>query len=172
MCTSCVRQTPVGYVCQQCHRQHDNAFFRGTQTDNIVIFAVCAALTGIGGYIAAATYVPFFLVLLLGLPIGGAIGEAALRATGRRRTRQAPMLGVAGCVLGGFAGAALQIIVGYNNLVAEMVAESGLPEAEIREVIGGPSLDYVTQMLSYNWGLLVFIGIAAFGVYSRYRMRL
>lgn len=166
MCTKCANHTPVGYVCDQCYRQQDNTFFKGTNTDNVIIFASCAVLTGLGAAIISGIGIPFFLLLLFGLPIGGAIGEVALRLTGRRRTRYAHWIGAGACAIGGLAGGILQMMQRFNSVIGDL-------PPEVQQAMGTSSaFQYALEMLPNNWGLLLFIAIAAFGVYSRYKMRI
>jgi hypothetical protein len=172
MCTKCARHTPVGYVCEQCFRQQDNTYFIGTNSDNVIIFAVCAVLTGIGGAIVSATGFPIIIMLLFGLPIGGAVGEAALRLTGRRRTRYAQWISTAGCFIGGLTGGAIQLAVQYNNFVAEAVRRSGLEASELPSEMFPGVVNYVMTHLPGNISLWLFVAIVAFGVYGRYRMRI
>src|SRR5512134_2615467 len=105
MCTDCAVPTPVGYRCKQCVRQHEDKFFNASEADYIIIFAICAGLTGLGAAIVSALNLPIFIFLLLGLPLGGGVvAEAALRATKRRRGRYSPHIAVAGVIIGGLAG--------------------------------------------------------------------
>jgi hypothetical protein len=111
MCTQCAVQTPVGYRCRQCVRQHDDKFFTGTTTDYLIVFAVSAVLSALG-WLGITFLIGGFLifVLLLSVPIGGVIGEAALRLTGRRRGRYSGYVGAAGAVAGPLA--AMLLILG------------------------------------------------------------
>lgn len=164
MCVRCVRQTPVGYVCAECFRQQDSSFFKGTNTDAAIIFAVCAVLTGLGAAIVSATRFPFFLLLLFGFPIGAGVAEVALRLTQRRRTRYAERLAAGACVLGGLIGGLLPSLSAYNAFVNQLP-----PQVRAQ----APSLiDFAFRALLSDWGLLLFIAIVAFGVYSRYRVRI
>ena len=101
MCTQCAVQTPVGYRCRECVRQHDDKFFTGTNTDYLIVFAVTSIL-GALGLLAVLLLLGGFLifVLLLSIPIGGAIGELALRLTGRRRGRYSGYIAAGGVVAG------------------------------------------------------------------------
>lgn len=172
MCIQCAKHTPVGYVCQQCYRQQDNTFFRGTNTDNFVIFAVVGVLTGIGGYIVSATFIPFFFFLLFGLPIGATIGQAALRATQRRKTRNAHWVGAGAAIIGGFIGGIIQILVEYDGWIRDIANNAGVSFEEVQAVYPISLFDFVMNDLRSDWGLLVFVAIVAFGVYGRYKMRL
>lgn len=173
MCIQCAKHTPVGYVCQQCYRQHDNTFFSGTNTDNLIVFAVVGVLTGIGGYfVSAMGFSLIFLFLLFGLPIGATIGQAALRATQRRKTRNSHWVGAGAAILGGFIGGIIHIVVQYDGLIREIANNAGVSFEEVQAVYPISLFDFVMNALRSDWGLLVFVAIVAFGVYGRYKMRL
>jgi hypothetical protein len=146
MCVQCAVQTPVGYRCRQCVRQHENKFYAGTSNDYIIVFAVCAVLGAIGGYVAH--FVPFFIfAFLIGVPVGGAVSEVALRATGRRRGRYSGEIAAASVVVGALAGRFVQL--------------SGL----------GVPFDALLPLLFSDISVLIFVGVIAFIVYSRFKMR-
>ena len=100
MCADCAVPTPVGYRCRQCVRQHEDKFFAGTNTDYAIVFAVSAVLAAVGFF--GVNLIGGFLlfIILLAIPIGGAIGEVALRLTGRRRGRYSGQVAIAGVVAG------------------------------------------------------------------------
>ncbi|MCU0463475.1 MAG: hypothetical protein MUF38_02780 [Anaerolineae bacterium] len=109
MCAACAVSTPVGYRCRECVRQVDDKFFTGTNTDNIVIAAVCALATGAVGFLGAITgfgYV-FLVGIFGGVIAGGAIAALAFRAVERRRGRYSPIIGAASALGGGVLGALL-----------------------------------------------------------------
>ena len=100
MCAKCAVHTPVGYKCAQCVRQQDNRFFQGTNLDYLIVAAVAA----LGGFLTLLllTRLPFgFFIIFIGAAIGGAIGQAALRITKRRRGRYSGEIGAGATVLGG-----------------------------------------------------------------------
>jgi hypothetical protein len=171
MCTRCIVQTPVGYICQQCARKHDDKFFDGTNLDDGLIFATTAVLTGIGAAIVSSIGIPFFFLLILGLPIGGAIGEAVLRITKKRHSRYSHYVSAAGCVVGGFIGAGIQLLTSYNNALAEAAREAGISVSEFAAQVGASASDFVVQGLTSDFSLLLFIGITALAVYGRYKLR-
>lgn len=140
MCAECAVQTPVGYRCKQCVRQQEDKFFSASQSDYAVVFLTCAVLGGLGAILAVSVGFLLF-VIILSAPVGGAIGEAALRLTKRRRGRYSGQIGAAGVV----AGAVVAVSI----------------------LIGG----FVPQAF-FNLSLLLFVGIAAFSVYGRYRMKI
>ncbi len=175
MCMKCVVHTPVGYVCRECAHQHDNRFFDATSTDGLLIFATCAGLTGIGAALIAAINLPLFFLLFLGFPIGGAIGEAALRVTKRRRSRNSHWLGAGGAVVGGLIGAIIQSILYYNQVFAPLLAQ--LPEAGRQAALNelgfyASALEFALNTVPTDLSVLLFVGIVAFAVYGRYKMRL
>lgn len=102
MCVQCSVPTPVGYRCKECVRGHEDKFFNATPADPAIVFAVCAALAGVGAFIAAQ--VGFLLIILIAAaPVGGFISEMAFRAIQRRRGRQVPVAAAVGTALGGLA---------------------------------------------------------------------
>jgi hypothetical protein len=110
MCVGCAVRTPVGYRCRECVRGLEDRFYTGTSADLAIVFGVCAVLSGVAGFVVARIGF-FLLVLLLAAPIGGAIAEAALRATGRRRTRGSARAAAAGAALGGLAPILLLLVM-------------------------------------------------------------
>jgi len=146
MCVPCAVQTPVGYRCRQCVRQHESKFYAGTNNDYIIVFAVCAVLGGIGGVVAQL--VPFFIfAFIIGIPVGGVVSEVALRATGRRRGRYSGEIAAAGVVLGALAGRLVQ----FSTL--------------------GVRFNALLPLLFSDISVLIIVGVIAFIVYSRFKMR-
>jgi hypothetical protein len=76
---------------------------------------VCALLGGIGGAIVKAIGLPLLFMLILGLPIGGGIAEAALRAIQRRRGRQSAQIAAAAPAIGGLLGALIYAYITISN---------------------------------------------------------
>ena len=100
MCAECAVPTPVGYRCRECVRAHDDKFFSGTQLDYAVVFGVGAVLAALGFYAVSLIGGFLLFVIFLAIPIGGAIGEVALRLTGRRRGRYSGQVAAVGVVAG------------------------------------------------------------------------
>lgn len=129
MCTDCAVPTPVGYRCRECVRQHENQFYKGTIVDYVVVFAVSGVLSALGLFVLGLIGGFLLFVILLALPIGGGIGEAALRLTGRRRGRYSGLVAAAGVVVGALALGLLlagQIVLSltvllYTGIVAATV---------------------------------------------------
>lgn len=167
MCAECAVQTPVGYRCKQCVRQHDDRFFNAGQNDYLILGGVTAGLSALAAAIMGAISLPLFLVLLLGLPAGGAISEAVVRATKRRRGRQSGTVAAASAVVGGLAGAMLQVYLAFQSRIGAIAAANGVP-AEAMSV----PFDLLFQAVLNDWAVLLFIAMIAFAVYSRFRMKI
>lgn len=103
MCADCAVLTPVGYRCRECVRQHDDKFYKGTNADYAVVFGVSVVLSALGLFVLSLLGGFLLFVILLSFPIGGAIGEVALRLTGRRRGRYSGHVAAAGAVVGALA---------------------------------------------------------------------
>lgn len=157
MCPQCAVSTPVGYRCRECVRGIQSGYYKATQNDYIVIFAVCAGLTGVGGAIFSAINLGLLFTLILALPIGGAIGEAALRFTSRRRGRQSANIAAAGAVVGGLLGGVVQFLLAYG--------------AALSRVEGSQVMNVLFQRVVGDISLLLFVGLAAAAVYGRFKMR-
>jgi hypothetical protein len=150
MCAECAVLTPVGYRCKECVRQHDDKYFKATSNDDLKVIAICGGAALIGGAIVSALGLGLLFAIILGLPLGGAISEAALRATGRRRGRRSGEIGAAAVIIGGLLGAMIQLVLST----------------------GAPLDILFTFLLNRRIGVLVFIGLIAFAVYGRFRMKL
>lgn len=166
MCAECAVQTPVGYRCKQCVRQHDDRFFNATQNDYVIIAGVTAGLSALAAAIIGAIGLPLFIVLLFGLPVGGGISEAVVRSTQRRRGRHSGQIAAASAVAGGLVGAALQVYLTVQNRISAAAAANGV------EWTGGIPLDFVISGVLNDWAVLLFIAMIAFAVYSRFRMKI
>lgn len=160
MCVECAVQTPVGYRCKECVRGLEDRFYTATTNDALTVFVVCAGLAAIAGGIAGAVRIPLLFVLILGLPVGGAIAEAALRVTQRRRARQSDKLAAAGVVVGGFSGALVQAMLYIGQLAASRNVDVGFP------------LDAAFTLVFRDFGALIFIVMMGAAAYSRFKMRI
>ncbi|MCY3946032.1 MAG: hypothetical protein OXF44_07085 [Anaerolineaceae bacterium] len=98
MCPACAVQTPVGYRCRECVREQEDRFFSGTSGDYVLVFATSAVGAGLAQLLAGL--LPTIFLILLAIPLGGAIGTLALQLSGRRRGRWSGSVAVAGVVVG------------------------------------------------------------------------
>ena len=103
MCAECAVPTPVGYRCRECVRQHEDKFFTSTPLDYAIVFATGAVISALG--FIGLSFLGLFLlfVIILAIPVGGAVGEVALRLTGRRRGRYSGYVVAVGAALGALA---------------------------------------------------------------------
>lgn len=147
MCVQCAVQTPVGYRCRECVRAQEDKFYSAGQADYAIVFAVCFVLSLIGGTVATAINLGIF-VIFIAAPLGGLIGNLALRATSRRRGRYSAYVAVGGALVGGFLGPSAYIFLNTGLLVVR-------PEFIIR-----------------NIGLLLYVAITAAAVYGMFKMRI
>jgi hypothetical protein len=158
MCVKCAVRTPVGYRCKQCVHEQQDVYFSASQIDYIIAGAVSLALTIPAAFIASK--LGFFLIILLGLPVGGFIGEAVHRATGKRRGRYTWQV-VAACIVIGALLAAIPEVVAYNNSISELQSR-GIELSELRGNIA-PSLFFMFVPS------LIFIVLAVGGAVARLR---
>ena len=93
-------------------------------------------------------------MLILGLPVGGAIGEAGLRASQRKRGRQSGVWAAVGSVGGGIIGLLAVILIRFGSRLFSI------------------PVDTLFRLMFGNIGTLLFIGIVAFAVYSRFKVRI
>lgn len=158
MCAQCAVQTPVGYRCRECVRGIQSGYYKATTNDYALIFAVCGGLSLIAGAIMSAVSFGLLFTLILGLPIGGGIAEAALRFTSRRRGRQSANIAAASAVIGGLLGGVIQFMLLYAQLTAGRDAPA-------------LTLDLIFRRLTGDLSLLLFVGLVAAAVYGRFKLR-
>ena len=174
MCVECVVQTSVGYRCKECTRQHDDKFFRGSQNEDLLVVGICgglafvasAIITWIGGWL--------LLAIFLGLPVGGGIAQLAIKQIKGNRTRNTVYFATAATVIGGFLGGVAYYVYKYNDVrsnLRELYEQSGfrITDELLTQELGSMS-DWVINNVTNNIGLILFVGIVAFAVYSRFRM--
>lgn len=104
ICGSCAVKTPVGYICPQCRREAEDAFFNSRPLDYLVAALVSLTISLLAGYLIVhylrGGFLFFFLIFFFGGAIGGAIGRITKRAIGGRRGRYLPGLVVTMMILG------------------------------------------------------------------------
>ncbi len=154
MCVECAVQTPVGYRCRECVRGIEDKYYTATSNDYLSASGACGILTGIATTIVGLIGLPLLFVLILALPVGGAIGEVGLRASKRKRGRQSGIWAVLGTVGGGLVGAMIALYIHFGARMARI------------------PINGVFSLLFSNIGVLLFIGIVAFAVYSRFKVRI
>lgn len=112
MCAECAVLTPVGYRCRECVREHEDRFFSGTPLDYVIVFATGLVLTAaaLGLMFVVGVLGWLLFVIILSIPLGGAVGETGLRLTKRRRGRYSGYVAAAGVVAG---GAVFMLLTGW-----------------------------------------------------------
>jgi hypothetical protein len=169
MCVECAVQTPVGYRCRECVRGLEDRFYSAAQTDYALVFGVCAVLAGIAAGIASALSLPMLFAFFIAIPVGGGIAEAALRVIQRRRGRQSANIAAAGVAIGGIIGGIIRVYMLFSDIYAQVAARYP-GEVPARGLT--PPLDLVLRVVVKDYGLLVFIGVCAVVVYSRFKIRI
>ncbi len=150
MCPDCVVPTPVGYRCKQCVRQHDDKFFNAGQNDYVIIAAVCGVLSAIATAIVQQISLPALFLIFIAIPLGGGIAELSLRLTKRRRGRQSANIAIASIIIGGIVGALINMTMLFGAI---------------------PPIDLMVRVIIADFRIPILIGITAFFVYSRFKMR-
>jgi hypothetical protein len=127
ICLDCAVQTPVGYRCKQCVREHQNIYYNAKPQDDWIAFGVAFVITAI-----ATPLIAFFLgvfgwfSLLIAILAGGAAGsllaQIIRQAVKRRRSRTMRWFALAGILLGILAAAAL----GFASLGISVWVFAGL----------------------------------------------
>jgi hypothetical protein len=104
ICISCAHKTPVGYICPDCQREAEDAFFNNKPTDYLIAALVSFPISLLAGYLLVNFFSRGFLFIILIFFISGAvgsfIGRITKRAIGGRRGRYLPQLVVAMMILG------------------------------------------------------------------------
>jgi hypothetical protein len=101
ICSECTEKTPVGYLCPDCHREAEDAFFNANPLDYLLAFAVAMPISLVVGYLVMRFSSGFFFIIIMffvGGAVGGFIGRVTKRVVGGRRGRYIPYL-VAACVI-------------------------------------------------------------------------
>jgi hypothetical protein len=150
MCAECAVLTPVGYRCRQCIRQQDDRFFSATQNDYAVIAGISGGLTAIAALIVTWVNIPLLFLLFIAVPAGGAIGETALRLTGRRRGRYSSQIAAGASVVGGLTGAVAFVWLRTGEFAPELALRVAFSDLT----------------------LIVFVAVTAVVIYSRFQMRI
>lgn len=103
ICSSCAVKTPVGYLCPDCQRLAEDAFFTAKPTDYLLALLVALPISLLAGWAAVRFSGGFFMILIFifaGGAVGGFIARLSKRVIGNRRGRYIPYLVVACIVIG------------------------------------------------------------------------
>ena len=138
MCTQCSNYTSVGYICNECTRQSDDRFFKGTNADYVVAFGVC--LAGSAVINSFAMMFGFFFALIIGAFSGGMIASIARQLTGGRVGRRSPQIAIGGLVVGMFLSPTLFFLLRGGGFV--ILPERALSLATIACTLAMASIVY------------------------------
>jgi hypothetical protein len=170
MCAQCAVSTPVGYRCRECVRQVDDKFFNIGEKDYTLAFAVSAGIGLISGMVF--NYVNFLLLAIFaGILIASGVEMAVKRVIERRRGRYTGEVTVGGLIAGGIIGGAIISWLRYPADFAEFWERvNRLPNRDqiLRNMqFVPPTLSDYIMSNTFSIGMIAFLGIAAFIVYSR-----
>ncbi|MFZ4815207.1 MAG: B-box zinc finger protein [Phototrophicaceae bacterium] len=168
MCAKCAVHTPVGYRCEQCVRQRENAFFNADALYYVKLVGITAVLSAVGAFLAGIVGIWLFLVFI-GAAAGGAISQVVIRFTKGQRGRYAGQA-AAGAVI---AGTLLMVLVRYYfaiQIPPEVRAVlATLPTAEADAYRALLQVDFFTYAFR-SLGVWVFAGVTAVVMYGRFNM--
>lgn len=115
ICISCANKTPVGYICPECQREAEDAFYNSRPADYLIAALVSLPISLVAGFLMvnffSGGFLFFILIFFISGAIGSFIGRITKRAIGGRRGRYLPGLVVAMMVLG-VAIPALPLLLG------------------------------------------------------------
>jgi hypothetical protein len=120
MCTDCAVRTPVGYICRECQRKHEDRFFNATTRDYVIVFAIMAVIGAVVGGLILLVGLWWLISLLIGLAIGGAIGTVGRRVSGGRIGRYSGEVAVAGLAIGALLAPTIFILLRSGILVINL----------------------------------------------------
>ncbi len=103
ICSSCAVKTPVGYLCPDCQRESEDAFFNAKAIDYLLALLVALPVSLLAGWVVVRFSGSFFMILLFifaGGAVGGFIARLSKRVMGNRRGRYIPHLVVACIIIG------------------------------------------------------------------------
>ncbi len=131
MCTKCAVRTPVGYRCRECVREQQDKFFDAQMIDYLVAAGVSLGISFFAAFFLSRLGLGLFSILIaffVASAVGGVIGRAVYRLTGKRRGRNTDMV-VGAAVIAG----ALPFLL-YNPLAVGifMFSATGAAVAQFR----------------------------------------
>ncbi len=95
ICIQCANKTPVGYICPECQRQAEDAFYNAKPSDYLIAAVVSLPISLVVGLLLAAlgrSMLFYLLIFFISGAVGSFIGRITKRAIGGRRGRYLPGL--------------------------------------------------------------------------------
>jgi hypothetical protein len=114
ICSECTEKTPVGYLCPDCYREAEDAFYNARPTDYILAAIVALPISLLAGFLVmrfSSGLLFIIIMFFIGGAVGGFIGRITKRVIGQRRGRYIPHL-VAACVIIGVLVWAMPALLG------------------------------------------------------------
>lgn len=128
ICISCANKTPVGYICPECQREAEDAFFNSKPLDYLIAALVSFPISLLAGYLIVrffnGGFLYYILIFFASGAVGSFIGRITKRAIGGRRGRYLPGLVVAMMILGVVIPALpflLAILVGDLRVLGQLL---------------------------------------------------
>jgi hypothetical protein len=129
ICISCANKTPVGYICPDCQREAEDAFFNNKPLDYVIAALVSFPISLLAGYLMvnffSRGFLFFILIFFISGAVGSFIGRVTKRAIGGRRGRYLPGLVVVMMFLGVFIPAIPVILAVLSGNVGALFALIG-----------------------------------------------
>jgi hypothetical protein len=105
ICLECAVQTPVGYRCKECVREHQNVYFNATPKDDWIAFGIALLVSAIatpivGFFLGVSGWFSFLIAFLAGGAAGTALAQIIRQSVKRRRSRNMRWFALAGILLG------------------------------------------------------------------------
>ncbi|MGB1288997.1 MAG: hypothetical protein ACPG7F_20855 [Aggregatilineales bacterium] len=178
MCMECAIHTPTGYIAKEVARAQDDKFYKGGSQDYVLAGLICGGgMVLATGILDATGILSVWIISIFVAPvIGTGLSEFALRVTQRRRGRHSDIIAAGTAAVGGILGAMMGLFLRVSNLRADMLAT--IPEdmqaeflAENPDLLPDPLALAIEGTLTDIW-LMLFIGIAAFTIYGRFKVRI
>jgi hypothetical protein len=125
MCIDCAVQSPVGYICKECSRRHEDKFFDALTRDYVVTLLITFVLGAAAAFLMAQVRAGLFMIII-GVIAGAALAGLAInlnrRLNNKRRGRWTAHAAVAGallgCAVGGLPFVNFRAIIGEAGLFA------------------------------------------------------
>jgi len=103
ICIQCANKTPVGYICPECQRQAEDAFYNAKPSDYLIAAIVSLPISLVVGLLLVTlgrNMLFYLLIFFISGAVGSFIGRITKRAIGGRRGRYLPGLVVAMMFIG------------------------------------------------------------------------
>ncbi len=103
ICIQCANKTPVGYICPECQRQAEDAFYNARPSDYLIAAVVSLPISLVVGLLLVTlgrNMLFYLLIFFISGAVGSFIGRITKRAIGGRRGRYLPGLVVAMMFMG------------------------------------------------------------------------